>query len=64
MVEENKSKIKLATYRHNAKEQCIGVIFMFHGLNSHIGHGSHLAEFFSHHGLTTVGFDYRGFGRS
>jgi acylglycerol lipase len=37
---------------------------MFHGLNSHIGHGAHLAEFFSHRGLTTVGFDHRGFGRS
>ncbi len=37
---------------------------MFHGLNSHLGHGAHLAHYFSLHGLTTVGFDHRGFGRS
>ena len=37
---------------------------MFHGLNSYIGHGAHLAHYFSKHGITTVGFDYRGFGRS
>lgn len=37
---------------------------MFHGLNSHLGHGAHLAHYFSQHGLTTVGFDHRGFGRS
>ena len=37
---------------------------MFHGLNSHIGHGAHIAEYFSKNGLITVGFDHRGFGRS
>jgi acylglycerol lipase len=37
---------------------------MFHGLNSHIGHGAHLAKYFSKEGLITVGFDHRGFGRS
>jgi alpha-beta hydrolase superfamily lysophospholipase len=37
---------------------------MFHGLNSYIGHGAHLAEYFSKNGLITVGFDHRGFGRS
>ena len=37
---------------------------MFHGLNSHVGHGSHLAEMLSQKGYTTVGYDYRGFGRS
>lgn len=37
---------------------------MFHGLNSYIGHGAHLAEYLSGFGFVTVGFDYRGFGRS
>ncbi len=37
---------------------------MFHGLNSYVGHGAHLAHYFSTRGITTVGFDYRGFGRS
>lgn len=37
---------------------------MFHGLNSHIGHGAHIAAYFSDHGFTTIGFDHRGFGRS
>jgi acylglycerol lipase len=54
----------LATYRQHAEGEPIAVIFMFHGLNSHIGHGAHLAQYFSKEGLITVGFDYRGFGRS
>ena len=37
---------------------------MFHGLNSHLGHGAHLADYFAKHGFITVGFDHRGFGRS
>jgi acylglycerol lipase len=37
---------------------------MFHGLNSYIGHGAHLAEYFGERGFFTVGFDHRGFGRS
>ena len=37
---------------------------MLHGLNSHVGHGAHLAEYFSLNGFVTVGFDHRGFGRS
>lgn len=41
-----------------------GIVFMFHGLNSHVGHGAHLAEMLSKEGFITVGYDYRGFGRS
>ena len=42
---ENKNQIKLETYRHlpDTGIDIKGVIFMFHGLNSHIGHGAHLA---------------------
>ena len=29
-----------------------------------MGHGAHMAHHFSRSGLVTVGFDYRGFGRS
>ncbi len=35
-----------------------------HGLCSHMGHSAHLAEYLSHRGITTVGYDYRGFGKS
>ena len=37
---------------------------MFHGLNSHIGHGAHIAHYFAQNGIITMGFDHRGFGRS
>lgn len=37
---------------------------MLHGLNSYIGHGAHIAHHFAKHGIVTVGFDHRGFGRS
>ena len=42
----------------------VGIVVMFHGLNSHIGHGAHIAEVFGMAGLVTVGFDHRGFGQS
>ena len=37
---------------------------MLHGLNSYMGHGAHLADYYSQNGFVTVGFDHRGFGRS
>ena len=37
---------------------------MFHGLNSRIGHGTHLAAALAAEGFITVGFDHRGFGWS
>jgi acylglycerol lipase len=40
------------------------VLVMFHGLNSHIGHGAHIAEALAEVGIITVGFDHRGFGKS
>lgn len=37
---------------------------MFHGLNSHIGHGAHIAHILAESNIETVGFDHRGFGQS
>lgn len=37
---------------------------MYHGLNSHIGHGAHIADALAQVGVITVGFDHRGFGNS
>ena len=37
---------------------------MFHGLNSHLGHGAHIAAKLAEQGIITVGFDHRGFGQS
>lgn len=37
---------------------------MFHGLNSYVGHGSHIAHEFAKNGFCVVGFDHRGFGKS
>lgn len=37
---------------------------MFHGLNSHIGHGAHIAHHLAESNIETVGFDHRGFGQS
>lgn len=39
-------------------------MLMFHGLNSHLGHGAHIAKALSEVGIITVGFDHRGFGKS
>lgn len=37
---------------------------MFHGLNAHVGQGAHVGKYFAERGITTVGFDHRGFGTS
>lgn len=39
-------------------------MIMFHGLNSHIGHGAHIAHALQQINIITVGFDHRGFGNS
>ena len=56
-------EIALTTYRHAAKETR-GLLFMFHGLNAHVGQGAHVAQYFAERGLTVLGFDHRGFGTS
>lgn len=40
------------------------MIVLFHGLNSYVGHGAHIAAKMAEHGFVTVGFDHRGFGLS
>lgn len=37
---------------------------MFHGLNSRIGHGAHIAKYLAANGYEVVGVDHRGFGHS
>jgi acylglycerol lipase len=49
---------------HKPSHEPIGVIFLFHGLNSHVGQAAHLAHYFGERGFYTLGFDHRGFGRS
>jgi acylglycerol lipase len=56
--------LQLVNYRYPTKEKPRAVIIMLHGLNSHIGHGAHIACVMAQHGFVTVGFDHRGFGRS
>jgi acylglycerol lipase len=58
--------IRLCTYRQYNKSlgPPKGLLVMFHGLNSHIGHGAHIAHAFQEIGIVTVGFDHRGFGNS
>jgi len=56
---------KLQTYRHNAKGKTPkAIVALFHGLRSHTNTAAHLAHYYAQHGITTVGFDYRGFGKS
>lgn len=63
-VQEGEKTINLHTYQHNPSVEPIGVIFLFHELNSHVGTAAHLAHYFGERGFFTVGFDHRGFGRS
>jgi acylglycerol lipase len=56
---------KLKTYR----EECTSgkpkaIVALFHGLMSHCNRGVNLAKYFATRDITTVGFDYRGFGQS
>ena len=37
---------------------------LFHGLNSSVAHGIHIAQSFADSGFIVVGFDHRGFGQS
>ena len=62
--DEKEGMIELVNYRYLPKDEPKAVIVMLHGLNSHIGHGAHIAKVFADNGLVTVGFDHRGFGRS
>ncbi len=52
------------TYRYPAKNEPKAVVLLFHGLNSYINDGAHLAHQLSLRNIETVGFDHRGFGES
>ncbi len=55
----------VTTFRYDqTTKDPVGVVVMFHGLNSRIGHGTHLAAALATEGFVTVGFDHRGFGWS
>ncbi len=43
VLDEDGLIVRLATFRYPAKSQPKAVVIMFHGLNSHIGHGAHIA---------------------
>lgn len=56
---------KLKTYRQNSTcGSPKAIVAMFHGLCSHVQRGAHIANYFAQKGITTVGYDYRGFGQS
>jgi alpha-beta hydrolase superfamily lysophospholipase len=40
------------------------VVVLFHGLKSHTNRGVNLAKYFASRNIVTVGYDYRGFGKS
>lgn len=61
---EGDKEIQLVTYRYPTKNEPVAVLLMFHGLNSHIGHGAHIANMLARSDIVTVGFDHRGFGQS
>jgi acylglycerol lipase len=62
---ERKLKIiKLHTYRFNPQGSPKAIVIMFHGLNSHINHGSYTAKMLADEGYLVVGYDHRGFGKS
>jgi acylglycerol lipase len=56
---------KLQTYRQNSKNpNPKAVVAFFHGLGSHMNLAGHVPHYFAERDITTVGFDYRGFGKS
>jgi acylglycerol lipase len=55
--------LSLVTYQ-NVPSNPKAVVCMFHGLNSYMEHGSHIADYLAENGYATFGFDHRGFGRS
>jgi alpha-beta hydrolase superfamily lysophospholipase len=56
---------KLQTYRQNSKESNPkAVVAILNGLNGHTNRTGHVAHYFAGRGITTVGYDYRGFGKS
>jgi hypothetical protein len=44
VLDQHQQLIQLTTYKYPAKEKPKALVIMFHGLNSHIGHGAHIAH--------------------
>ena len=44
VADEEGRPMKLANFRYPARDKARAVVLMFHGLNSHIGHGAHIAH--------------------
>ena len=59
MVQEGKI-INLKTYLYPYRGELKGIMFLFHGLSSHMNHGAHIAEAHTHLGVAVVGMDLRG----
>ena len=56
---------KLRTYREGADiKHPKAVVAMFHGLTSHTNRSAHIAKYFAERDIITVGYDFRGFGKS
>lgn len=56
---------KLKTYREGADIQNPkAVVALFHGLTSHMNRGAHLAKYLATKNIITVGYDFRGYGKS
>ncbi|KAL4487383.1 hypothetical protein ABPG73_005893 [Tetrahymena malaccensis] len=64
VLDSNKKPLKLHTYKYPAEGKRVAVFVIFHGLNSHVGRSAHIAQALSQSGIESVGFDYRGFGKS
>ena len=53
------------TYRQNSlSDKPKAVVTFFHGLKSHTNRGVNLAKYFATRDIISVGFDYRGYGKS
>ena len=62
-VQENDKTIKLNCYFEEPEklEMSKGIIFFFHGLNSHSNTFAHLAKFFAKENFICSAFDQRGY---
>jgi len=49
---------------HWAIETPRAVIALVHGQGEHIGRYNHMAEWYNRHGITVLGYDHQGYGRS
>ena len=65
-VVQDGKEIKLVTYRYKptGNEEPKALFLLFHGLNSSVSHGSHIAKALADAGFCVLGFDHRGFGQS